>query len=182
MDKTLIWYLLFLKNLMSWQEFCNKVELGRAPTHRVRAPFWYSWNAISNLYSSMVWSNRTLWHPLKGPCQEKTLLHRKKDLFFAGTSSSTRSVPCRWLHPGFQNLLVRILTRSATRHPSGSRPVKEKIKIDGCEAKRSSLSRSGATILFLCGPWSEKRTPEKHRYLVMSNGFWQNIGLKKVQP
>jgi hypothetical protein len=28
------------------------------------------------------------WHPLKGPCQEKTLHHRKKvQFFFAGTSS-----------------------------------------------------------------------------------------------
>ena len=121
--------------------------------------------------------------PIKRPLSRKnTSPSQKKDLFFAGTSSSTRSVPCRCLHPGFQNLLVRILIRSATRHPSGSRPMKEKVKIDGCEAERSSLSRSEATILFLCGPWSVKRTPEKHRYLVMSNGLWQNKGLQEGQP
>ena len=93
------------------------------------------------------------WHPLKGPCQEKTPLQRKKwCLFFAGTSSSTRSVLCRCLHPGFQNLLVRILIRSATRHPSGSRSFK-KNKIGGCVAERPSLSRSEATLLiFLTTP------------------------------
>jgi hypothetical protein len=35
-----------------------------------------------------------LWHPLKGPCQEKTPPHRKKvQFFFAGTSSSNRVSP-----------------------------------------------------------------------------------------
>ena len=43
--------------------------------------------------------------------------------------------------------------------------------IRSCVAKRPSLSHSEATILFLSDPWSVKRTPEKHRYLVMSNGL-----------
>jgi hypothetical protein len=34
------------------------------------------------------------WHPLKGPCQEKTPHHRKKvQFFFAGTSSRVGSAP-----------------------------------------------------------------------------------------
>ena len=100
-------------------------------------------------------------HPLKGPCQLKTPHHRKKDHFFAGTSSSTRSVPCRCLHPGFQNLLVRILIRSATMHPSGSRSCK-KIKGGRCVAQRFSLSRSEATFhIFLTTP-GPKSGPQKN--------------------
>ena len=91
-------------------------------------------------------------HPLKGPCQLKTPLHRKKGSFFAGTSSSTRSVPCRCLRPGFQNLLERILIRSATMHPSGSRS-RKKGKSGSCVAERFSLSRSEATFhIFLTTP------------------------------
>jgi len=32
---------------------------------------------------------------------------------------------------------------------------------------------------FLYDPWSKSWTPEKHRYLVMSNGLLQNTGFKK---
>jgi hypothetical protein len=35
---------------------------------------------------------------------------------------------------------------------------------------------------FLYDPWSKNWTPEKHRYLAMSNGLLQNTGLKKRQP
>jgi hypothetical protein len=94
-------------------------------------------------------------HPLKGPCQLKTPHHRKKGSFFAGTSSSTRSVPFRYLHPGFQNLSVRILIRSATMHPSGSRS-RKKGKSGSCVAERFSLSRSEATFhIFLTTPGPE---------------------------
>ena len=94
-------------------------------------------------------------HPLKGPCQLKTPHHRKKGSFFAGTSSSTRSVPFRCLHPGFQNLSVRILIRSATMHPSGSRS-RKKGKSGSCVAERFSLSRSEATFhIFLTTPGPE---------------------------
>ena len=100
--------------------------------------------------------------PIKRPLSRKnTSPSQKKDLFFAGTSSSTRSVPCRCLHPGFQNLLVRILIQSATRHPSGSRPVKEKVKIDGCEAERSHYLIAKQPSFFFAAPGPESG-PQKN--------------------
>ena len=35
---------------------------------------------------------------------------------------------------------------------------------------------------FLFDPWSVKRTPEKHWFLVMANGLSQDIGLYQGQP
>jgi len=40
------------------------------------------------------------WHPLKGPCQEKILHHRKKLIFFLqGQHPGTGSAPFRCLRP-----------------------------------------------------------------------------------
>ena len=114
--------------------------------------------------------------PIKRPLStENTFPSQKMMSFFAGSVSSTRSVPCRCLHPGFQNLLVRILIRFATRHPSGSRPVKEKVKIDGCEAERSHYLIAKQPSFFFAAPGPESGpqknigTPPEADKLVMSN-------------
>ncbi len=110
--------------------------------------------------------------PIKRPLSRKNTSPSQKMIsFFCRVSLQIGMRPFCLSAPEFSIVMVWTFRRSATRHPSGSRPSKEKIKIDGCEAERSSLSRRETTILFLCGPWSVKRTPEKHRYLVMSNGF-----------
>ena len=100
--------------------------------------------------------------PIKRPLSIKNSPPSQKgSFFFAGTSSSTRSVPCRCLHPGFQNLSVRILIRSATMHPSGSRS-RKKGKSGSCIAERFSLSRSEATFhIFLTTPGPESG-PQKN--------------------
>jgi hypothetical protein len=36
--------------------------------------------------------------------------------------------------------------------------------------------------LILCDPWSVKRTPEKHWFLVMANRLSQDTGLQQGQP
>ena len=46
---------------------------------------------VYDLRTFFLWQD---WHPLKGPCQEKKPLHRKKvQFFFAGTSSSNGISP-----------------------------------------------------------------------------------------
>ena len=53
-------------------------------------------------FLSEIIDNFIFWHPLKGPCQEKTLHHRKKvQFFFSGTQSKDGTAPFRSLHPGF---------------------------------------------------------------------------------
>ena len=112
--------------------------------------------------------------PIKRPLsRENTSPSQKSSSFFLqGQYPIAESAPFRSLRPWFQNFLVRILNWSATRHPSGSRSMKEKIK--PTVAQQPSF--------FLSDPWSNNWTPEKHRYLAMSNGLLQNTGLKKRQP
>ena len=70
--------------------------------------------------------------PIKRPLSRKnTTPSQKSTFFFAGTSSSNRISPFSLPAPAFSKVLVRILNWSATRHPSGSRSVKEIINCIG---------------------------------------------------
>ncbi len=65
--------------------------------------------------------------PIKRPLSTKNTSPSQKSAFILqGHHPVTGSAPFLCLRPWFQKLSVRILNWSATRHPSGSRPIKKK--------------------------------------------------------
>jgi len=108
-------------------------------------------------------------HPLKGACQLKTLHHRKKDLFFLQGHHPVRDlslvVACiRVFKIYWYGFLFDLLPCT---HQDQGHTRKVKVAV----ASRRDFHCLGAKQLpyFSNDPWSGKRTPEKHRYLVMSN-------------
>ena len=63
--------------------------------------------------------------PIKRRLSIKNTCPSQKYCFFAGSVSSMREDPFVYLHPVFQLIWCGSFLKSATRHPSGSRPVKE---------------------------------------------------------
>ena len=67
--------------------------------------------------------------PIKRPLSTKNTSPSQKSVFILpGHHPVTGSAPFLCLRPWFHKLSVRILNWSATRHPSGSRSMKEKFK------------------------------------------------------
>jgi len=92
-------------------------------------------------YIYEVFSNSRHWHPLKGPCQEKTPPHRKKvQFFFAGTLSSNRISPFSFPAPVISKVLGADPKLICYQAPIRFKVEKRKIKIDGCAAKRFFIS------------------------------------------
>ena len=121
------------------------------------------------------------WHPLKGPCQQKILHHRKKVRFFAGRFTSSEITPFSLPAPVISEVIGADPSLICYQAPIRIKITERRYGLSGCEAKRPWESRSEATMV-LCDPWSNNWTPEKHRYLAMSNRLLQNTGLKKRQP
>jgi hypothetical protein len=68
--------------------------------------------------------------PIKRPLsRENTSPSQKMMSFFAGSVSSLEDDPFGNLRPSFSNVIVWTFRRSATRHPSGSRPFKKRLKL-----------------------------------------------------
>ena len=54
---------------------------------------------------SALFANLRYWHPLKGPCQEKTPLHRKKEYFFCRDIIQNGISPLSMTASGFSKVL-----------------------------------------------------------------------------
>jgi hypothetical protein len=108
--------------------------------------------------------------PIKRPLsRENTSPMQKMMSFFAGSVSSSKENPFCYLLPCFQVFWCKSLTDllPGTHQDQGHL---RKIKLT--VAKRRDLHYLLAKQpFFLYDPWSGKRTPEKYRYLVMSNGL-----------
>jgi len=100
-------------------------------------------------------------HPLKGPCQEKTPLHRKKVSFFYRDTTSVQ--PQLVKYPFLCALFFARWVRSVIDLHQAPIRIKAVIKkLSGLRSGEppSSSERSNPSF-FLPSPWSAERTPEK---------------------